>query len=156
MPSNSMNTLWHSLLDMNRKLNQTLCLLSSVEEVPPSAVALIFKLEHKESMKINKIAEVLGITIGAASNLIDKLEEKQWVERVRSEEDRRIMNVQLTEQGKEQLLRWRQQFSEHADVIFAQVPQEELDHFSERVVRLSQYLSDYNRRLESGRSRKDG
>lgn len=156
MPSNSMNTLWHSLLDMNRKLNQTLCLLSSVAEVPPSAVALVFKLEHKESMKINDIAEVLGITIGAASNLIDKLEEKQWVERVRSEEDRRIMYVRLTEPGKEQLGRWRRQFSEHADVIFAQVPQEELDHFSERICRLSQYLSDYNRRLESGRSRKDG
>ncbi|SCW63533.1 DNA-binding transcriptional regulator, MarR family [Paenibacillus tianmuensis] len=156
MPSNSMNTLWHSLLDMNRKLNQTLCLLSSVVEVPPSAVALIFKLEHKESMKINDTAEVLGITIGAASNLVDKLEEKQWVERMRSEEDRRIMNVRLTELGKEQLLRWRQQFSEHADVIFAQVPPEELDHFSEQVARLSQYLSDYNRGLESGRSRKDG
>lgn len=155
MPSNSMNTLWHSLLDMNRKLNQTLCLLSSVVEVPPSAVALIFKLEHKKSRKINDIAEVLGITIGAASNLIDKLEEKQWVERVRSEEDRRIMNVRLTEQGKEQLSRWRHQFSEHADEIFSQVPPEELDHFSERVARLSQYLSDYNRRLESRRSRKD-
>ncbi|MGG2201751.1 MarR family winged helix-turn-helix transcriptional regulator [Paenibacillus validus] len=103
MPSQSINRLWRSLLDLDRGLKQTLCLLSQEAEVPASAVALVFKLEHEDSLKVNDVATVLGITIGAASNLIDKLEEKQWVERVRSEEDRRIMYVRLTGLGMEQL-----------------------------------------------------
>ncbi|MED4604216.1 MarR family transcriptional regulator [Paenibacillus validus] len=151
MPSQSINRLWRSLLDLDRGLKQTLCLLSQEAEVPASAVALVFKLEHEDSLKVNDVATVLGITIGAASNLIDKLEEKQWVERVRSEEDRRIMYVRLTGLGMEQLLRWREHFAEHADLIFAKVPESEIAQFDDKIQRLSQYLSAYNVELEKKR-----
>lgn len=151
MPSKPIHDLWRSLLDLDQRLKQTLCLLSREAEVPPSAVALVFKLENEQSLKVNDVAAVLGMTIGAASNLIDKLEEKQWVERLRSEEDRRIMYVRLTGTGMEQLLRWRGDFAAHADLIFAKVPESDILRFDDQIQRLSQYLSDYNAHLEKER-----
>lgn len=61
MPSQSINRLWRSLLDLDRGLKQTLCLLSQEAEVPASAVALVFKLEHEDSLKVNDVAPYLAL-----------------------------------------------------------------------------------------------
>ncbi|MCZ8523958.1 MULTISPECIES: MarR family winged helix-turn-helix transcriptional regulator [Paenibacillus] len=148
MPSNTINALWRSLLELNRNLKQTLCLLSTEAEVPPSAVSVIFKLEHETSMKINCIAEYLGITIGAASNLIDRLEEKGWTQRLRSEEDRRITYVSLTPEGMQQLLTWRSGFADHAEAIFAKLDPQRLQGLDEAVTDISLYLGNYNTSFE--------
>ncbi|WP_426451156.1 MarR family winged helix-turn-helix transcriptional regulator [Paenibacillus sp. S-38] len=154
MSSNPINTFWCSLLELNRTLKSTLCLLSTEAEVPPSAVSLVFKMEHETSMKINCVAEYLGITIGAASNLLDRLEEKGWTQRLRSEEDRRITYVSLTPQGMEQLLAWRSRFADHAEAIFGRLDPQRLEALEGSVTDISRYLSEYNASYEDRKNTK--
>src|SRR3546814_18454325 len=45
----------------------------------------------------------MGVTRGAASKIIDKLQEKRWVSRVTSEEDNRVRFLSLTPAGKQVL-----------------------------------------------------
>ncbi|AEI39296.1 MarR family winged helix-turn-helix transcriptional regulator [Paenibacillus mucilaginosus] len=151
---NLINPFWRSLLELNRTLKQTLCLLSTEAEVPPSAVSLIFKMEHDTGMKINCVAEYLGMTIGAASNLLDRLEEKGWTQRLRSEEDRRITYVNLTPQGMEQLLAWRSRFAGHAEAIFGKLDPQRIEALAEAVSDISLYLSEYNASYEEGKNTK--
>jgi len=54
----------------------------------------------KEERSMSEIAERLEITVGTLTTAIDRLIKKGYVERNRSESDRRIVNITLTKKGK--------------------------------------------------------
>lgn len=56
---------------------------------------------HPESKYIGSIAQKLLIASPTATRIVDTLEKKGLVERVRSEEDRRSVRVEVTGKGKE-------------------------------------------------------
>ncbi|MDG6912770.1 MAG: MarR family transcriptional regulator [Nitrososphaerota archaeon] len=47
------------------------------------------------------IAETLGLTPGGVTDLVDRLEDKGWVERAKHPEDRRAVLVRLTKEGRQ-------------------------------------------------------
>jgi DNA-binding MarR family transcriptional regulator len=51
------------------------------------------------------LAQALGFTKGGATRVVDRLEKKQMVKRVRSTEDGRVCCVQITTSGEEMLRR---------------------------------------------------
>jgi DNA-binding MarR family transcriptional regulator len=51
------------------------------------------------SLTMSEIASAIGLSLSSATALVDKLEERKWVKRDRSEEDRRVVRVVLTGQG---------------------------------------------------------
>lgn len=67
-------------------------------------IMLMFLLQLTGSLNITDISERLIITPGAASFMCDKLENLDYVERVRTKEDRRVVNIVLTEQGRQRIL----------------------------------------------------
>lgn len=141
-------SLWRHLMDMNRQIKLTIRNMSVNANISCSGVSVIFQLEHQPQMKMNDIADHLSITLGAATSLVDKLEEQRWVERARCTQDRRIIYVQLTEEGKKKMLEMREHFSKQAQSIFAPLSSAELTQFTDRLKVLEQYLSDYNLLLE--------
>jgi DNA-binding MarR family transcriptional regulator len=48
-----------------------------------------------------ELSKLLGIDTGLMTRLLDKLEDKGFIERSRSEEDRRVVNLALTKRGQE-------------------------------------------------------
>ncbi|WP_248929225.1 MarR family winged helix-turn-helix transcriptional regulator [Paenibacillus hamazuiensis] len=138
------SVLWRHLMDMNRQIKQTIALMSCDANISCSSISLIFQLEHKTQMKMNDIADHLGITLGAATSLIDKLEAQGWVTRVRSTTDRRIIYVELTEEGKRKLLSMREQYAKQATQIFETISVDKLQEMSTQLKEIERYLSDYN------------
>ena len=49
---------------------------------------------------MRELAEFMGLAVNSITSLIDNLEKKQIVRRQRSEEDRRVVRVELTDAGK--------------------------------------------------------
>ena len=58
----------------------------------------------KETITMNELSDRLGITMGTATVAINKLTEKGFIKRVRSEQDRRKVFVSLTKKGVEALV----------------------------------------------------
>jgi DNA-binding MarR family transcriptional regulator len=56
-------------------------------------------LQRAGTMPMSRLAELLGISQSNASGLIDRLEERGYVERTRVPEDRRIVLVRVTDNG---------------------------------------------------------
>lgn len=56
-----------------------------------------------EQMPINELGDALELTSGGATRLVDRLEEKGYIERVRCPTDRRILWARLTDLGLEVL-----------------------------------------------------
>lgn len=64
-----------------------------------SRFVVLHLLDVREGMTITTIAAQLKLTIGSASQLIDRLEEDRFVMRHDDENDRRIRRIWLTDHG---------------------------------------------------------
>ena len=56
-------------------------------------------LSRHGEMPMSRLAEVLDVSLSNATGLVDRMEERKLVERVRVSDDRRIVLVRLTEGG---------------------------------------------------------
>ena len=63
---------------------------------------------------MSEVAQDLNITVGTLTTAINKLIKKEYVERKRIEEDRRVVLIQLTKKGK---LAYRIHEKFHKDMI---------------------------------------
>jgi DNA-binding MarR family transcriptional regulator len=138
------STLWKHLNNMNRQLKQTFRIMNETTNVAISGISIMSQLEHTPLMKMNDVADYLCITLGAATSMIDKLEAQGWLDRIRSTEDRRIIYVQLTPEGKNKLQSIREHFVNQAKTIFDPLPAESIGELAEQIKLIEHYLSDYN------------
>jgi len=61
---------------------------------------MVFMLSKKGPMKISEISEKMSLSNSTVSGIVDRLEKMDYVKRERSEKDRRVVRVVLTENVK--------------------------------------------------------
>lgn len=59
----------------------------------------LFKISHGHCTTVAELARELQMDAGAMTRLLDRLEKKGLCKRVRSTEDRRVVNIELTPEG---------------------------------------------------------
>jgi DNA-binding MarR family transcriptional regulator len=60
-------------------------------------------LDHHGTLTMSRLAELLDVSLSNATGLVDRMEERGWVERERDREDRRVVSVRLAEGGRQKL-----------------------------------------------------
>lgn len=88
------------LFDINNnlfKFNE----LGKGDVFPPSHIKTIFYLHHKKSVTISDMAKCLVISKSNMTPIIDKLIEEGFVERFTDLNDRRKINIVLTQKGED-------------------------------------------------------
>ena len=60
----------------------------------------LFKLHLGEASTVAELARQCQLDVGAMTRMLDRLEAKGLVTRVRSSEDRRVVNLELTREGR--------------------------------------------------------
>lgn len=85
----------------------------------------------ENEITMNELSDKLGITMGTASVAVNKLTEKQFLERSRSNTDRRKVFVKLTQKGKVALNYHGNFHSTILEKITDDIPKEKLDTFVE-------------------------
>jgi DNA-binding MarR family transcriptional regulator len=60
-------------------------------------------LERHGELPMSRLADVLDVSLSAATGLIDRIEERGFVERIRVPTDRRIVLVRITDSGRQLL-----------------------------------------------------
>ena len=60
---------------------------------------ILYTLRRSGEMPMSRLADVLNVSLSSATGLIDRLEERGYIERTRVPEDRRIVMVHLTPAG---------------------------------------------------------
>ncbi|MCM3399805.1 MarR family winged helix-turn-helix transcriptional regulator [Oceanobacillus profundus] len=66
-----------------------------------SDFAILEALYHKGRQTIRQISEAVLINTGSITYVIDKLENKELLERSNCKDDRRVVYIQLTDQGRQ-------------------------------------------------------
>lgn len=60
-------------------------------------------LDRHGELPMSRLAEMLDVSLSAATGLIDRVEERGFVERIRVPSDRRVVLVQVTASGRQML-----------------------------------------------------
>src|ERR687898_2366434 len=64
---------------------------------------ILYTLQRNGEMPMSRLAEVLNVSLSNATGLIDRIEERGFVERTRVPEDRRIVLIRVTPAGTKML-----------------------------------------------------
>lgn len=80
-------------------------------------------------MKMGEMAKQMGVTMGAATNLADKLVECGTVSRARDAKDRRVVRLALTAKGKRQVEEIEQTFVNFCTRVMGQIDGETRKQF---------------------------
>lgn len=91
---------------------------------------LLWLLEEK-SFSLSELAERHAVSLPTMSNSITILEERGWAHRVRSEEDRRKVVIEITAQGREVLAQTRSQMQERVAEIIKTLSDDEQEAVSQ-------------------------
>ncbi len=83
--------------------NNFMKFLTKDEDISENLVLLLLRLKLFGFLKITDISDAFLLTPGAATNMCDKLEQLNYIKRIRLKDDRRVVRVSLTEKGEERV-----------------------------------------------------
>ena len=94
------NTIFSMIREISHKIDLLLQDTANSLDLTPLQLKIIIALySADEDVSIGNLGRAIGVTGGNISNICKKLEKKGFVDRIRSEEDERVVNVRLTETG---------------------------------------------------------
>jgi len=78
---------------------------------------LVLKLKEGQPVMVSEIANNIGVTFAAVTHQINALEKKGCVKRIADKNDRRIVLVSLTEEGRAQVKKIKDEFKKKIIVL---------------------------------------
>ncbi len=94
------NTIFSMIREISHKIDLLLQETANSLDLTPLQLKIIIALYSSDrDVSIGNLGKTIGVTGGNISNICKKLEKKGFVDRIRSEEDERVVNVRLTETG---------------------------------------------------------
>lgn len=93
---------------------------------------------------VSSIARKLNVTVGTLSSAINSLDHKQYVERYRSEKDRRVVFVRLTDKGVEAYRHHENYHHQMTMAIKSKISEEELPVLFKMLDGLTEFFKGYS------------
>jgi len=103
---------------------------------------LLIELKKQGPMAVGELAQSNGLSAASVSQMVDRLSEQGHVERVRSEDDRRVVRVELSKQGEAAidpiLEKWRRNWKQ----ALKDLPVEDLEAATRVLERIAAIYGD--------------
>ncbi len=90
------------IADFRATMRQLKCAMSERSlqlGISMAQLNILYSLHRSGEMPMSRLADLLNVSLSSATGLIDRLEERGYIERTRVPEDRRIVMVRLTPSG---------------------------------------------------------
>lgn len=92
-----------------------------------SEIFTLLQADRNGEIIMSQIADYINIPMSTATGLIERLVKKGYIERLRSESDRRIVTIRLTESGKKLTNDLKDTMKGYIQLIFDSLTDEEKD-----------------------------
>lgn len=89
---------------------------------------MLHMLNRCGDLKVSQLAERQGLTSAAITGLTDKLLVEGYVERTRTEQDRRVVLISITEKGRELVAKLSESQHETIQQVFSDLSDEDVEH----------------------------
>ena len=103
---------------------------------------ILYTLQRGGEMPMSRLAEVLHVSLSNATGLIDRIEERGFVERTRVPEDRRVVVIRVTDAGRRMLDEVDAISSELLRSVFARIGRTQLAGVGRAIAELRRALEE--------------
>jgi MarR family transcriptional regulator, 2-MHQ and catechol-resistance regulon repressor len=100
---------------------------------PPSQYRVLRILKKRGAIPMSEIGRKVYISTSNMTSLIDRLVEEGLAERLPDKNDRRVINIAITEKGKEVVREWRKHENEKIRLKLAALSDEDLEKLYESI-----------------------
>lgn len=129
---------FHDIMDMEEKAVIT----EEFKDITNNDMHIIEAIGLGDGNRMSDIAKKLNITVGSLTTSMNSLVRKGYVERCRSEEDRRVVIIRLLEKGVAAYKHHEEFHHEMTDAIINQLTPEELVIWAKSLDALTQFLEE--------------
>ncbi len=94
-----MNRLLVDFFKFIMEIEEKKLITDEFSDITYNDMHVIEAIGMKEPQKMSQIARIMAVTTGTLTKAVDSLEKKHYVKRQRSEQDKRVVNITLTDRG---------------------------------------------------------
>jgi DNA-binding MarR family transcriptional regulator len=129
--------LWNTIMRIIHNFRSGSVLKEDIELSLPQAL-LLLELNEAGTISMSKLSQRLQVTQGVATRMVDRLLEKDMVERERDKVDRRVVLVSTSQKGKKLAGEMERTNKMKIKELFKAVPKKEREDFLKVLVSLEQ------------------
>lgn len=140
------NTLNEILVRLFRDINtieERAIRTEEYKDVTTNDMHVMEAIGTQQAKNMTSVAKALEVTTGTLTIAVNSLVKKGYVERVRSEEDRRVVLVSLSEKGQKAYLHHQQFHQQMIDAILEELDDEEQQVLEKALQKLNQFFRSF-------------
>lgn len=138
----TLNSLLVELFKDIMEIEEKKLITDEFKDITYNDMHVIEAIGLEDSKKMSQIAKLMSVTMGTLTKAVDSLCEKNYVERVRSEKDKRVVLVSLTERGKKAYHHHENFHKEMISSILVETSKEEQELLVSTLSRLVGYFRE--------------
>ncbi|MFX0103919.1 MAG: MarR family winged helix-turn-helix transcriptional regulator [Candidatus Hodarchaeota archaeon] len=118
----------------------------NIDEISAAQGRVMFPLWRKDNISFQDLKKQAMLSKATLSYMLDKLEEAGHIERIRSEEDKRTINIKLTEKNIELQDKFIEVSNQMKNIFYEGFSEKEIDEFEGYLRRLLENLTSYKKK----------
>lgn len=146
----SLNTLLVETFNAILKVEEQSLRRATKETVTVTELHLLDAVAKDEQATISSLAAATKVTVSTMTIGINRLEAKQYVERVRETADRRVVRVRLTERGRALAYAHKRFHRRMARAVVDGLPEQEIDVLTRAMENLRDFFREEGSLLYTG------
>lgn len=103
MKKSNSSIIVHLIKDVHFLMKQNIKSMFDETGFTAPQIMVMANLSKHGSMRISELSEGLNLSNSTISGIVDRLEKNKYVERIRSQEDRRVVLVSLTKKSQQMM-----------------------------------------------------
>lgn len=143
------NDILVNLFEEIMEIEAEAILKGEFKDISVNDMHIIGAIEPGKGKNMSAIAELRGVTIGSLSTSMNSLVKKGYVYRERSEEDRRLVIIKLTEKGVRAFEEHKRFHDMLADAVIGSMEEEELLIVTGVLKAVAEFFREF-RKMENG------
>ncbi|MDD7770584.1 MarR family winged helix-turn-helix transcriptional regulator [Suipraeoptans intestinalis] len=132
---NLINEIW--------ELEEKAIITEEFRDITNNDMHVIEAIGLGEDSNMSMVAKKLNITVGSLTTAMNSLVKKKYVKRERSETDRRVVYVRLTEKGRKAYLHHEDYHRQMTKVILERLDEKELPVLMKTLDALTEFFTGY-------------
>ena len=141
---NTINDILVSLINEIWELEEKAIITDEFKDLTNNDMHVIEAVGIREPRNMSSVAKTLGITVGTLTISINGLVKKGYVHRVRSDADRRVVLVSLTEKGEKAYYHHEEFHREMTNAVLNRLDEKEIPVLMKTLDGLSEFFRGYS------------
>ena len=145
----TINDILINLFNDILKLEEEAIITDEFKDITNNDMHIIEAVGLSGENTMSVVAKKLGITAGSLTTSVNSLVNKKYVTRQRSDEDRRVVFLKLTDKGKRAYEHHREYHSQMTEAVISRLDEEEVPVLIKSLTGLSEFFRGYNDQINN-------